>query len=58
MLCRAVRPADDPNSFSVADNSQVSIWSEKNTENTFVGGFTGGGFSGTPSMLEASAMIR
>lgn len=39
-------------------NSQVSIWSEKSSENTFVGGFTGGGFSGTQKMLDDSAIIR
>jgi hypothetical protein len=41
-------------------NLQTAIWMEQNTENTFMGGFTGGGgFSpNTPAMLADAAIIR
>ena len=41
-------------------NLQTAIWMEQNAENTFMGGFTGGGgfAPNTPAMLNDAAIIR
>lgn len=41
-------------------NLQTAIWMEQNAENTFMGGFTGGGgfTPSTPTMLNDAAIIR
>jgi hypothetical protein len=41
-------------------NLQTAIWMEANAENTFIGGFTGGGGfkPNTPAMLANAAIIR